>query len=77
MTEGRIPVSLQDERPAPGRSDELALPQDVRLDLVIRSEGRQRRVRDRELFVRGGGEREARVPFEDGTSRRQVHGNCG
>src|SRR5207248_5744613 len=73
--ERRIAVSLQDERPAPGRPDELPLAENVRLDAVARAEDLERRVGDRQLLIRRGGEREAGVPFEDGGSRRQVEGD--
>src|SRR4029453_10078372 len=73
--EGRVAVSLQDESPSPGRPYQLALAEGVGLDPGVRAKDLERRVGDRQLLVRRGGEREAGVPLEDGGSRRQVEGD--
>ena len=76
LSECRVAVTLQDQRATPSRADQLALTENVGLDLVIGPERDERRVGDCELLVRGGSQREGAVASkDDGTSRQiQRHG---
>ena len=70
--QGRVAVALEHDVAAPERPLELALSEDVGREAEARPECEQRRVRDCELLVRGGDQREAQVPRVDRPSGREV-----
>jgi hypothetical protein len=61
----------------PDAGEEFALPEHFSRNPEQRSEGRERRIRHGELFVRSGDERERRVALEDDLTGLQVEGDGG
>ena len=60
--ERRVAVALEQDVAAPDRAVELALAEDVGPEPVARPEREQAGVRDGELLVRSGDQREAQDP---------------
>ena len=73
----RVAVALEDDVAAPERAVELPLAEDVRREAIARPEGQERGVRDCELLVRSGDQRQAQVVRIELLATRQVDGERG